>query len=183
MRSKHGTPFEHNAFTFRIECPIFVAREFMRHRIASFNEESARYKKLDAVFWVPAPARPLVQEGKPGHYIMKPGTGEQYTRMVGRLERVAMYCYQEYEASLADGITREVARACLTVGIFTSFYVTMNARGLMNFLSLRVDEPDAAYPSKPQYEIEEAARQMEAEFQKKMPVTYAAFQESGRVAP
>lgn len=183
MKNRHGTPFEHNAFTFRVECPIFVAREFMRHRIASYNEESARYKQLDATFWVPAPARPLVQEGKPGHYIMKPGTREQYDRMKARLERVSMYCYQEYEESLSDGICREVARACLTVGIYTSFYVTMNARGLMNFLSLRIDDPESAYPSKPQYEIETAALQMQDIFAARMPITCDAFMAAGRVAP
>jgi thymidylate synthase (FAD) len=183
MKNRHGTPFEHNAFTFRIECPIFVAREFMRHRIASYNEESARYKQLDAVFWIPAPARPLIQEGKPGHYIMKPGTMEQYENAISSLSRAARACYAEYEFMLSVGIAREVARAALTVGIYTSFYVTMNARGLMNFLSLRVDDPDAAFPSKPQYEIESAALQMENDFYKKMPMTYRAFVDNGRVCP
>ena len=183
IKNRHGTPFEHNAFTFRVECPIFVAREFMRHRCASFNEESGRYKQLDAVFWVPEPARPLVQTGKPGHYIMETGTEEQHEEACNVLKVTAAYCYEQYTHLLNIGVAREVARACLTVGIYTSFYVTMNARGLMNFLSLRVDDPDAAYPSKPQFEIEQAARQMEAEFQKKMPVTHTAFQSSGRVAP
>jgi thymidylate synthase (FAD) len=183
MKNRHGTPFEHNAFTFRVECPIFVAREFMRHRIASYNEESARYKKLDAVFWVPSPARGLIQEGKPGHYIMKPGTMEQYKLAKKTLKDTARYCYEKYETLLNAGITREVARGCLTVSIYTSFYVTMNARSLMNFLSLRVGDPDAAFPSKPQYEIESAAIQMEDFFYRKMPVTYNAFKDNGRVAP
>jgi thymidylate synthase (FAD) len=183
MKNRHGTPFEHNAFTFRIECPIFVAREFMRHRIASYNEESARYKQLEGVFWVPAPARPLVQEGKPGHYTMKPGSKYQYDYAVDSLQQAASFCYARYEDMLQAGIAREVARAALTVAVYTSFYVTMNARGLMNFLSLRVDDPDAAYPSKPQYEIEGAALQMEDFFARAMPVTYDAFKRNGRVAP
>lgn len=183
MKNRHGTPFEHNSFTFRVECPIFVAREFMRHRIASYNEESARYKQLEAVFWVPAPSRPLIQEGKPGHYIMKPGTMEQYDIAVKSLQRTAEFCYNEYEHMLAAGICREVARGALTVSIYTSFYVTMNARGLMNFLSLRVDDPDAMYESKPQYEIEGAAYQMEDFFYRKMPITYLAFKAARRVAP
>jgi len=183
MKNRHGTPFEHNAFTFRIECPIFVAREFMRHRIASYNEESARYKQLDATFWVPAPARPLVQEGKPGHYVMKPGTMDQYENTVDALKATARYCYNQYEYILSLGTAREVARAALTVGIYTSFYVTMNARGLMNFLSLRIDDPESAYPSKPQYEIETAALQMQDVFAAKMPVTCDAFMAAGRVAP
>lgn len=183
MKNRHGTPFEHNAFTWRVECPIFVAREFMRHRIASFNEESGRYKQLEGVFWVPCPARGLVQEGKPGHYIMKPGTLEQYNLVLDHLTTCARECYTHYEAMLAEGITREVARAALPVAIYTSFYVTMNARGLMNFLSLRIDDPDAAYPSKPQYEIQTVAEQMETEFAKKMPLTYHAYIENGRVCP
>ncbi|MET0713018.1 MAG: FAD-dependent thymidylate synthase, partial [Jiangellaceae bacterium] len=68
MRSRHGTPYEHNSMTFYVYAPIFVFREHMRHRIASYNEESGRYRELRPVFYVPGPDRKLVQEGKPGHY-------------------------------------------------------------------------------------------------------------------
>ena len=183
MKNRHGTPFEHNSFTFRVECPIFVAREFFRHRIASYNEESARYQELKAVFWVPDPARGLVQEGKPGHYVMKPGTRAQYYATVQALKECADFCYERYEDLLGIGICREVARGCLTVAVYTSFYVTVNARSLMNFLSLRIDDPFAAYPSKPQYEIEQVAREMEEIFKGKMPLSFAAFNDNGRVAP
>jgi thymidylate synthase (FAD) len=184
MKNRHGTPFEHNAFTFRIECPIFVAREFMRHRIGwSYNEESGRYKELEPVFWTPAPSRPLVQEGKPGHYTMKPGTLEQWKTAVGEQRTVAHQAYASYKRQLEDGVAREVARAVLGTGIYTSFYATCNARSLMHFLSLRVDDPDSAYPSKPQYEIQEVAEQMEAHFQRAMPATWRAFIEAWRVAP
>lgn len=183
MKNRHGSPFEKGVFEFRIECPIFVAREFMRHRIASYNEESGRYKQLAATFWVPSPARPLIQEGKPGRYVMKPGTKEQYDFTVASLREISTVCYRKYEQMLDMGITREVARAVLPVAIYTSFYVTINARSLMNFLSLRVDDPDAAYPSKPQYEIEQAALQMEEIFASAMPLTYHAFTEAKRVAP
>jgi thymidylate synthase (FAD) len=183
MKNRHGSPFEKGVFEFRVECPIFVAREFMRHRIASYNEESARYKKLDAVFWVPAAERPLVQEGKPGHYVMKQGTKKQNDYAVKILTETAEHCYESYELLLQEGIAREVARACLTVGIYTSFYVTMNARSLMNFLSLRVNDPNALFPTSPQWEIESAAIEMEQFFQRLMPVTYQAFIRSGRVSP
>lgn len=183
MKNRHGSPFEKGVFEFRIECPIFVAREFMRHRIASYNEESARYKQMDAVFWQAAPARSLVQEGKPGHYVMKPGTLEQYDYMARCLRETSTIAYRRYEEMLAMGICREVARAALPVNIYTSFYVTINARSLMNFLSLRVDDPDATFPSKPQYEIEQVALRMEEFFRQKMPITYYAFKEAGRVAP
>lgn len=183
MQNRHGTPFEHNSFSFRVECPIFTAREFFRHRIASYNEESARYKQLEAVFWVPAPARPLTQEGKPGHYIMKPGTVEQYKLACAELREAATVEYRRYERLLDAGICREVARACLNVSVYTSFYATMNARALMNFLSLRIDDPDNTFTTKPQYEIESVALQMQDFFSRAMPVTYWAWKENGRIAP
>ena len=68
MRDRHGSPFEHNAFTFYIEAPIFVFREFQRHRMASYNEESGRYKELNPVFYIPDPERKLIQIGKTGAY-------------------------------------------------------------------------------------------------------------------
>ena len=77
MRDRHGSPFEHNSMTFYVQAPIFVFREFMRHRIASYNEESGRYKELSPVFYVPGPDRNLVQVGKAGHYEFLPGTAEQ----------------------------------------------------------------------------------------------------------
>ena len=74
MRDRHGSPFEHNSMTFYVQAPIFVFREFMRHRIASYNEESGRYRELRPVFYVPGPERNLVQVGKPGAYEFLPGT-------------------------------------------------------------------------------------------------------------
>ena len=68
MRDRHGSPFEHNSMTFYVQAPIFVFREFMRHRIASYNEESGRYRELRPVFYVPGPERKLTQIGKPGAY-------------------------------------------------------------------------------------------------------------------
>src|SRR5688572_18003228 len=73
MRDRHGSPFEHNSMTFYVQAPIFVFREFMRHRIASYNEESGRYRELRPVFYVPGPERNLVQVGKPGAYDFIPG--------------------------------------------------------------------------------------------------------------
>ena len=78
MRDRHGSPFEHTSFTFFVRAPIFMWREHMRHRIASYNEECGRYRELEPVFYVPGPERNLVQEGKPGAYDFVPGTPEQY---------------------------------------------------------------------------------------------------------
>src|SRR6187431_2827923 len=78
MRDRHGSPFEHNSMTFYVQAPIFVFREFMRHRIASYNEESGRYRELRPVFYVPARERNLLQVGKPGAYEFLPGSDEQF---------------------------------------------------------------------------------------------------------
>ena len=79
MRDRHGSPFEHNSMTFYVQAPIFVVREFMRHRIASYNEESGRYRELRPVFYIPAPERNLIQIGKTGHYEFIPGEPAQTT--------------------------------------------------------------------------------------------------------
>ena len=84
---------------------------------------------------------------------------------------------------LAAGIAREVARIVLPLTIYSSMYVTMNARSLMNFLSLRTTREDSQFPSFPQREIEMCAERMEAEWAGLMPLTHAAFETNGRVAP
>ena len=183
MRERHGSPFEHNSMTFYVQAPIFVFREFMRHRIASYNEESGRYRELRPVFYVPAPERKLVQEGKPGHYVFVEGTAEQHATVVEQTKKACTESYRAYQSMLATGVAREVARGVLPVATYSSMYVTMNARSLMNFLSLRTKREGSAFPSYPQREIEMVAEQMEALWAGLMPVTHAAFEAAGRVSP
>jgi len=183
MRDRHGSPFEHNSMTFYVQAPIFVFREFMRHRIASYNEESGRYKNLSAVFYTPAPERNLIQVGKPGAYSFEPGTDEQHAMVEREIKASCTQAYEAYQRMLDAGIAREVARAVLPVNIYSSMYVTMNARALMNFLSLRTTREGTHFPSFPQREIEMVAEKMEDEWEKLMPLTYAAFNKNGRVAP
>lgn len=183
MRDRHGSPFEHNSMTFYVQAPIFVFREFMRHRIASYNEESGRYRELNPVFYVPGPDRNLVQVGKAGAYDFHPGTAEQTDLAVSEAKAQATSAYESYQRMLDAGIAREVARIVLPLSIYSSMYVTMNARSLMNFLSLRTKREGTHFPSFPQREIEMAAEQMETFFADLMPLTYAAFNENGRVAP
>ena len=182
MRDRHGSPFEHNAFTFYIEAPIFVFREFMRHRIASYNEESGRYKELAPVFYYPDENRKLVQQGKPGAYTFTEGTPEQHLAVREAIIDSAEHAYAEYKWLLDKEVAREVARAVLPLNIYSSMYVTMNARSLMNFLSLRSDR-QGTYPSFPQAEIAMVANKMENIFSGFMPATYKAFVDNGRVAP
>jgi thymidylate synthase (FAD) len=182
MRDRHGSPFEHNAFTFYIEAPIFVFREFMRHRIASYNEESGRYKELAPVFYMPDRDRKLVQVGKPGAYTFEEGTEEQYNELEFSFETTTYKAYMQYVEMLEKGIAREVARMVLPLNIYSSMYVTMNARALMNFLSLR-SLAQGTFPSFPQLEIAMVADKMEDLFANIMPITYASFVKNGRVTP
>lgn len=182
-RERHGSPFEHTSMTFFISAPIFVFREFMRHRIASYNEESGRYRELKPVFYVPSKERKLVQIGKAGSYTFVDGTAEQYEITVAAIKETCILAYDNYQKMLAAGVAREVARAVLPVTLYSSMYVTMNARALMNFLSLRTAREGSHFPSYPQREIEMVAEKMEAKFAKLMPITYGAFEKSGRIAP
>lgn len=182
-RERHGSPFEHTSMTFFISAPIFVFREFMRHRIASYNEESGRYRELNPVFYIPSKERRLVQIGKPGAYEFVEGTPEQYQLTVDAIKESCTLSYANYQKMLEAGVAREVARAVLPVTLYSSMYVTMNARALMNFLSLRTAREGSHFPSYPQREIEMVAEKMEVEFARLMPITYGAFQKSGRVAP
>jgi thymidylate synthase (FAD) len=183
MRDRHGSPFEHNSMTFYVQAPLFVFREFMRHRIASYNEESGRYREMRPVFYVPGPERNLVQVGKPGAYDFIPGTPEQTALAVESGRAVAAYAYAEYQKQLEAGVAREVARTVLPLSLYSSMYVTMNARSLMNFLSLRTKRPESHFPSFPQREIEMVAEAMEEAWKPLMPLTHAAFEAGGRVAP
>jgi thymidylate synthase (FAD) len=183
MRDRHGSPFEHNSMTFYVQAPIFVFREFMRHRMASYNEESGRYRELRPVFYLPGPDRKLVQEGRPGKYEFVDGTPEQHKIVDEATRRACEQAYASYREMLDAGVAREVARIVLPVTIFSSMYVTVNARSLMNFLSLRTKHPESTYPSFPQREIEMVAEKMEAEWARLMPLTHDAFAKNGRVAP
>lgn len=204
MKHRHGTPFEHNLFTFFVHAPIFVWREWHRHRIGfSYNEESARYKVLEPVFYIPPPDRPMfkVDNWKPGKPKFLTRTEEQlrvsyltppnetptaksrYDRLIDNLIYSYKAGYAAYQSNLEMGFDPGLARDCLPVGIYSSCWVSCNARSLMAFLSLRTHDPDAAKVSYPLYEIEVAATKVEALFEQHMPLTYKAFCENGRQAP
>ena len=182
-RERHGSPFEHTSMTFFVSAPIFVFREFMRHRIASYNEESGRYRELQPVFYVPSKERKLIQVGKTGAYTFEDGTQEQFDITVKAMKESYLFTYERYQKMLEAGVALEVARAVLPVALYSSMYVTMNARALMNFLSLRTSRDGSHFPSYPQREIEMVAEKMEEHFATLMPLTHGAFQKSGRIAP
>ena len=176
MRDRHGSPFEHNAFRFHIRCPIFVAREWFRHRIGSFNEFSLRYAKATDDFYVPEAEDVRTQVGKPGAYAFEQVEPELAERTREELRAVYEQAFSTYERLVEAGVARELARSVLPVGAYTQFYWTLNARALMNFVSLRNSEFA-------QLEIRRYAEAVEAFLAEKMPVTYAAFLENGRIAP
>lgn len=176
MRERHGTPFEHNSFRFHVRCPIFVAREWFRHRIGSFNEFSMRYAKATDDFYVPAIEDVRTQVGKPGAYTFEPVPVEQAEATRDELRAVYDAAYAAYERMIEAGVAREVARSVLPVGAYTEFYWTVNARALMNFVSLRAAETA-------QREIRAYAEAVESFLAEQMPVTYRAFVANDRTSP
>jgi thymidylate synthase (FAD) len=176
MRERHGTPFEHNSFRFHIRSPIFVAREWMRHRTNSFNEFSMRYARATEDFYVPEPEDVRTQVGKPGAYTFDPVDPELAEETRDAMREVYEQAYATYEQLVEKGVAREVARSVLPVGAYTEFYWTVNARSLMNFVSLRNSETA-------QREIRRYAEAVETFLAARMPVTYAAFVANDRTAP
>jgi thymidylate synthase (FAD) len=183
MSSRHGSPFEHSIFTWYVSAPLFVFREFQRHRIASYNEMSGRYTKLEPWFYRPAPERPLVNVNTSARPEFAAGTAEQYALVMDSEALVFQHAWDAYEEQIEAGVANEIARTVLPLAIYSQMYVTMNARSLMNFLGLRVDSPDATHRTRPQQEIQAVAWKMEQDFADAMPHTYASFVKNGRVAP
>lgn len=176
MKNRHGTPFEHNAFRFNIRCPLFVAREWFRHRWSSFNEESLRYSGARLEGYIPAPEDFRKQVGKPGAYYFEPVDDFLAEDAKYSIEDIYDMAFSTYQYLINKGLAKEQARMVLPVGIYTEFYWTVNARGLMNFLSLR-NEHQA------QKEIRDYAQAVEVLWSRVMPETQRAFENNGRIAP
>lgn len=189
MKNRHGTPFEHGSLTVRINMPIFLWREWHRHRVGfSYNEESARYKPLDPVFYQPGEERAkhsMKPEGfkpsKPGFRGLLPNDRQDCDNR--DLRAAYGFAYNLYLERLRVGIDNGLARVCLPVGIYSACYVTANPRSIMHFLSLRVDDPDAHFETHPQWEMDQIARKYEDIFAFYWPITHQLWVENGRVAP
>lgn len=183
MRERHGVPFEHCALTLYYEVPVFTMRQLAKHRISSISEASGRYTPMEGVFYLADRRRPLVQVGKAGAYQFEAGTDAQYRdynyATMATSERGMAY----YRDLLDAGIARELARSVLPVNVYTSGYMTLNLRSLMNLLSLRTAGENAVIKGHPQYEIELLAQGMERIFAEQFPLTHAAFDQNGRIAP
>jgi thymidylate synthase (FAD) len=183
LKQKHGSTFEHSYFTFYVKAPIFVFREWMRHRMSSFNEMSGRYTELPGEFYVPAEDRKLFNQGTK----MKPDFVTAPQDVVNEVKESVEYIshagWNEYQRLLKLGVATEVSRIVLPVNIYSQMYWTVNARSLMNFLSLRGSQEGAALISHPQREIQMGAEKIDKFFAEDMPLTHEAFVNNGRVAP
>ncbi len=177
LRNRHGTPFEMVEFMFQVRCPLTVAREWFRHRIASYNEVSGRYVKQQNDNYIPEISAVRIQTGKPGNYHYEPMEDlDKANRLIDKMVSAYEFSYETYEELLTEGMAKELARNVLCQGMFTEFRFKVNARALMNFLSLR-NAPNAMF------EIQQYAKKMEEYFKAVLPLTHAAFIKHGRVAP
>src|SRR3990172_1327531 len=172
MKNKHATPFEHNFFRWHVRCPISVAREWMRHRLGSFNEYSMRYTKAIDEFYIPAKEDVRSQVGKPGSYHFETLDASTASLAIQTMQDFYRVAWDTYESLLKLGVAKELSRNVIPVGIYTEFIWRLNARWLMNFLSLR--NADAAM-----LEIRRYAEAIEQIFAEWMPVTHHAFVECG----
>lgn len=165
LKHQHMTPFEHAVFKFHIKCPIFVARQWFRHRWASYNEISGRYTEYPDEYYLPEKLRGQSEKDKQSsEFIEIPDEKELIKEMEGVLEGV----FRFYRKLLEKGVARELARIVLPLSTYTQFYWTVNARSLMNFINLRAD-----YHA--QWEIRQYAEVIAEIFKEKMPWTYEAF--------
>lgn len=174
MRHRHTTPFEMCEIKFHIKLPIFVARQWIRHRTASVNEYSARYSILDREFYVPKPEHLAAQSTLNMQGRDEIITGEQAERVMHLLREDAMNCYEHYEWMLDDSgkkpLARELARMNLTLNYYTQWYWKINLHNWMHFLSLRADDHA-------QYEIRVYAQAMLNILADWLPITHEAFRD------
>ena len=182
MRHRHTTPFEMCDIKYHVKLPIFVARQWVRHRTANVNEYSARYSILDKEFYIPAPEHLAVQATTNRQGRGAAIDGEAAKRALDLLRRDAEAAYAGYAALLNEdpsgapidpgrpSLARELARINLSLGFYTQWYWKTDLHNLLHFLSLRAD-PHA------QYEIRAYAEVMLDTLKRWVPMTYAAFLE------
>lgn len=167
MKNEHHTPFEKIVFEFHVKCPIFVARQWFRHRIGSYNEASARYKEFTWQVFMPNEWRLQDTKNK------QSSEGKLIASQDAKVDYLVAQAYdaaeRAYNEMISLGVARELARVVMPVGIYTEFFWTVNFRSLMNFLKLRTD-------AHAQYEIRQYANEVlrVVEETNKMPWTIEA---------
>ena len=180
MRHRHSTPFEMCEIKYHVKLPIFVARQWIRHRTANVNEYSARYSILDKEFYLPSKENLAAQSTSNRQGRGKVINGKQADNILEILKKDAEQTYNNYETMLnerydgttideeSQGLARELARMNLTLNTYTQWYWKTDLLNLLNFLSLRAD-------SHAQYEIRAYAQAMTETLKKWVPITFEAF--------
>lgn len=191
MEHKHGTPFEHVVFTWYVKAPIFVAREWMRHRMGSFNEISGRYVKLEPEFYIPEHFRAKGGSNKQGsvfpdeEWFKENWSSEEDLddnifafddSAKAELTEAYDVAYNAYLEMLGQGVANEVARIVLPLATYSQWFWTVNLRALFNFMNLRSAE-------NAQWEIRQYSQAIESQVKELVPVAYAAWEKNGRNAP
>ncbi|MBR2573887.1 MAG: FAD-dependent thymidylate synthase [Loktanella sp.] len=174
MRHWHSTPFEMCEIKLHVKLPVFVARQWIRHRTANVNEYSARYSILDREFYIPAPehlaAQSVINNQGRGEAL----TGEEAARVLAYLKDDAARCYDHYAEMISDdgqqGLARELARMNLPANIYTQWYWKVDLHNLFHFLRLRAD-------SHAQYEIRVYADEICKVVADWVPAAYGAFED------
>ncbi len=174
MRHWHSTPFEMCEIKLHVKLPVFVARQWIRHRTANVNEYSARYSILDREFYIPAPehlaAQSVINNQGRGEAL----TGDEAARVLAYLKDDAARCYDHYAEMISDdgqqGLARELARMNLPANIYTQWYWKVDLHNLFHFLRLRAD-------SHAQYEIRVYAEEICKVVADWVPAAYGAFED------
>ena len=182
MRHRHSTPFEMCEIKYHVKLPIFVARQWIRHRTANVNEYSARYSILDREFYIPEPQHLAAQSVSNRQGRGEVLSGDDAARVLDILRGDAMQTYDHYADMLNEdetgaprdperpGLARELARMNLTLNTYTQWYWKTDLHNLLNFLSLRAD-------AHAQYEIRVYAEEMLRSLEAWVPLAYAAFRD------
>lgn len=172
LEHQHHTPFEHCYFQFHICCPIYVARQWMRHRWGSYNEISARYTQVKDEFYIPAQFRGQDVKNRQGS-VAADFDNEALRKLY---EESVEASFAAYNKLIEAGVAREMARGVLPVCQYTQFYWSVNARSLLNFLQLRTD-------GHAQYEIRVYADAIAQIFKEKLPWSWEAFEALNKKLP
>lgn len=172
MRNKHTSPFESVQFTFEVKAPIFVFRQWHRHRTWAYNEVSARYSQLPEEFYVPKPEH-IGEQSKHNKQMRDMGvkTVNHHAISASQIRIACEAAFVRYNSLLKAGVPRELARSVLPVATYSHMFATVNLHNLFHFLRLRLHEHA-------QYEIRVYAEAIMKLIEPIVPVSVAAFQET-----
>lgn len=171
MRNKHTSPFEMVEFKFHVKLPIFVARQWIRHRTANVNELSGRYSQMTDEFYLPdfSQIRHQSDNNKQGRSDVQLG-GETADSVIQRMQQSHKQSYDEYQSYLQDDLARELARINLPLSTYTEWYWKIDLHNLFHFLKLRLD-------AHAQYEIRVYAEAIASILRGIVPIAYEAFED------